>query len=349
VSIISLFVRYAAATAALGLAVLSAPGSQAENVKIGVVGTTSDAPFFIAEAKGYFRDEGLTVEFVKFDSGVRMVAVLGIGDLDVGGGATSAALYNAAKRDVNIKIVADKARTSKGYAFEAFLVRRQLYDSGKVRSFKDLKGLRISVNLAGTSEAVLLDKAVRLGGLKPTDIDPVYLSFAQQVTAFQNNAIDAAISAEPFVSYTLKQGTAVKLIGVDEYAPDFQNAVTFFGAKFAKEKPEPAKKFSRAFVRAVRFYNDALKDGQLRGPNAEDVISIMMKYATLKDAETYREFRSHGVHPDGLVNVDSLKESWQFFKDTGQIDGSVGVEEIVDLSFIRAAAAELGPYQAKPK
>lgn len=337
------------ALAALTLAAFSPAGSEAQNIKVGFVGTTSDAPFFIADAKGYFKDEGLTVEFVKFDSGVRMVAVLGIGDLDVGGGATSAALYNAAKRDVNIKIVADKARTSKGNAFEAFLVRKELYESGKVRSFKDIKGLRISVNLAGTSEAVLLDKAVKLGGLTPKDIEPVYLSFAQQVTAFQNNAIDAAISAEPFVSYTLKQGTAIKLIGVDEYAPDFQNAVTFYGAKFVKEKPEAGKKFARALVRAMRFYNDALKDGQLKGPNAEEVIGILVKYATLKDEATYREIKSHGVDPDGLVNVESLRESWQYFKDTGQIDGSVPVDAIVDLSFVRAAAKELGPYQPKAK
>jgi NitT/TauT family transport system substrate-binding protein len=340
--------RFGFAIAALAAALCPVP-LLAQDIKIGVVGTTSDAPFFIADANGYFKDEGLKVEFVKFDSGVRMVAVLGNGDLDVGGGATSAALYNAAKRDVNIKIVADKGRTSKGNAFEAFLVRKDLYESGKVRSFKDLKGLRISVNLAGTSEAVLLNEAVKLGGLTPKDIEPVYLSFAQQVTAFQNGAIDAAIAAEPFITYTLKQGTAIKLIGVDEYAPDFQNAVTFFGAKFAKEKPEMAKKFARAFVRAVRFYNDALKDGQLKGPNADEVIAIMMKYATLKDEATYREIRSHGVDPDARVNIASLRQSWQYFKDTGQIDGSVGVDDIVDLSFIRAAAKELGPYQPKAK
>src|SRR4051794_34623259 len=75
--------KYAVGAAALALVVLCSPSSQAENIKIGVVGTRSDAPFFIADAKGYFQDEGLTVEFVKFESGVRMVAVLGIGDLDV--------------------------------------------------------------------------------------------------------------------------------------------------------------------------------------------------------------------------------------------------------------------------
>jgi NitT/TauT family transport system substrate-binding protein len=129
----------------LMLAALCGP-SRTQELKVGVVGTTSDAPFFIADAKGYFKEEGLTVAFIRFDSAAKMVVPLGSGELDAGGGATSSALYNAAKREVNIRIVADKGRTSKGHAFEAFLVRKDLFDSGKVRSFRDLKGLRIAVN-----------------------------------------------------------------------------------------------------------------------------------------------------------------------------------------------------------
>jgi NitT/TauT family transport system substrate-binding protein len=324
----------------------SSAALRAEDLKVGVVGTTSDAPFFIAEAKGYYKDEGLTVNFIRFDSAAKMVVPLGSGELDAGGGATSSALYNAATRGVNIKIVADKGRTSRGHAFEAFLVRKDLYDAGKVRSFRDLKGLRVAVNSNANSEAVLLDLALKAGGLTIKDIDPAYLGFPQQPAGFQNGALDAAIVAEPFITYMLRQGTAVKLIGVDEYAPDFQNAVTLYGADFAKRKPEAAKSFMRALVRAMRFYNDALKDARLAGPNAPEVIAIMVKYAALKDAATYREIISHGVDPDGGVNVASLKQSWQYFRDSGQIDGSVTVDDVLDLSFVKAAVASLGPYQA---
>jgi len=55
----------------------------------------------------------------------------------------------------------------------------------------------------------------------------------------------------------------------------------------------------------------------------DEVIAIMVKYAALKDAATYREIVSHGVDPDGGVNVASLKQSWQYFRDSGQIDDEV--------------------------
>jgi NitT/TauT family transport system substrate-binding protein len=331
------------------LFLLAAAAARGEALKVGVVGTTSDASFFIADAKGYFKAEGLDVAFIRFDSAAKMVVPLGSGELDVGAGATSSALYNAAERRVNIKIVADKGRTARGYPFEAFLVRKDLYESGKVRSFRDLKGLTVAVNSNANSEAVLLNLAVQAGGLAMKDIRPVYLGFPQQPAGFQNGALDAAIVAEPFITYILRQGTAVKLMGVDEFAPDFQNAVTLYGADFARRKPEAARGFMRALVGAMRFYNDALKDAHLSGPHGEEVIAIMVKYAALKDAATYREIVSHGVDPDGRVNVASLKQSWQYFRDSGQIDGKVTVDDVLDLSFVEAAVSALGPYRPAPR
>src|SRR5215469_4233616 len=58
----------------IGLAIASVaalaatPGAALEPVKIAYVTSLASAPIFIAEAKGYFRDEGLTPELVRFDS-----------------------------------------------------------------------------------------------------------------------------------------------------------------------------------------------------------------------------------------------------------------------------------------
>jgi NitT/TauT family transport system substrate-binding protein len=139
-------------------------------------------------------------------------------------------------------------------------------------------------------------------------------------------------------------GTAVKLIGADDIYRDFQTAVTFYGASFIKNKPEDAKKFMKALVRGMRFYNDSLRDGKIAGPTADEVVAILVEYSHIKDPAVHRAIISHAVDPDGYVNVDSLKDAWEFFKDTKQIDGSVPVEEVLDLSFVKDAAKALGPY-----
>jgi NitT/TauT family transport system substrate-binding protein len=317
--------------------------AQAQPLNVGVVGTSSDAPFFIADKKGYFKDAGLTVNFIRFDSAAQMIAPLGAGQLDVGGGATSAGLYNAVAQGVHIKIVADKARNAAGYGFQALLVRKELAD--KVKDYTDLKGLKIATSAVGNSESSLLNEALQKGGLKLTDIEQVYIGFPQHPAAYANGAIDASITTEPTISTILKQGTAVRRFGVDEFFPNHQTAVTFYGEDFAAKKPEAAKKFMHALLRGFRFYNGALEGGHLAGPNAEEAIAILTEYSIIKDPAIYRAITSHAVDPDGAVDMASLVKDWQFFKDSGQVDGSVTVDKVVDMSFAKQAVVSLGPYK----
>ena len=95
-----------------------------------------------------------------------------------------------------------------------------------------------------------------------------------------------------------------------------------YGDPFIKNRRPVALKFMRAYLRAVRFYNDALADGRLAGPNGPEVVSILTKYSALKDADLYRV-----ITPPA-------------------IDGKVGPNDIVDTSFAAEAVAALGPYVA---
>jgi NitT/TauT family transport system substrate-binding protein len=333
----------------IALALLAAPAPAAE-LTVGITSVSTDAPFFIADKKGYFKEEGLSVRFANFDSAAKMVAPLGAGQLDVGSGATSAGLYNAGERGVGIRIVADKGRNAAGYGFQALMVRKALIDGGQFKSYADLKGRKVAVSAAGNSESSLLNEALRKGGLKWGDADVVYLGFPQHIAAFANGAIDASITTEPTITAILKVGTAVRFAGVDEFFPNHQTSVTFYGAQFMKEKPDDARKFMRALIRGMRFYNGALEGGHLKGANAEEVIAILTEYSKIKDPAVYRAMTSHAVDPDGNIDLASLRKDWQFFKDTGQIDGKVTVDDVTDMSFEKAAVAALGPYKpgAKP-
>src|SRR5471032_1667672 len=79
----------------------AARSDDAAPVRVGVMDALTMTPLFIAAAKGYFKDEGLDVEFVQFDSATNMVAPLGQGRLDVGAGALSAGYYNSVARGID--------------------------------------------------------------------------------------------------------------------------------------------------------------------------------------------------------------------------------------------------------
>src|SRR5919202_570559 len=101
----------------------------ADKVSVGLTNASTDVGLFVADAKGYFKEEGIELSFTPFDSAAKMIAPLGAGQLDVSGGAASSGLYNAVERGIDIRIVADKARNENG--FQSFLIRKALLDSGQ--------------------------------------------------------------------------------------------------------------------------------------------------------------------------------------------------------------------------
>jgi len=334
---------------ATGLGLADAHAQTAATVKVGTANTSSDAGFFIAEKKGYFKQEGINVEFIAFNSAAKMVAPLGVGQLDVGAGAPSAGLYNAIARGIDVKIVADKASSPPGFGYNPLLVRKDLIDSGRFKSFKDLKGLKVAVSAAGTSPAVMLNEALKKGGLSYSDVTVVSLGFPQHVMALQNKAVDASITTEPHVTTVVNLGAAVRFAGNDEFYPNQQVAVVLYGAIFIKDSPDTARKFMRAYIRGVRDYNDALLGAKLAGPNAEEIIAILNEYTPIKDPAVYRSIVAHGANPDGKVNEASLMKDLQFYREQGLIEGSVNIGKVVDHSFVEAVVKDLGPYVKRNK
>src|SRR5580692_691127 len=124
------------------LAVLAASlpgiGRADETVTIGIVGAASDITVFLAQKKGFLHDEGLTADIIAFDSGAKMVAPLGAGQLDVGAAAWSAGFFNAVDRGIGIKIVGDKATNMAPYDYRVVIVRKALIEQGAVKSLADL-------------------------------------------------------------------------------------------------------------------------------------------------------------------------------------------------------------------
>jgi len=334
--------------AALALAV-TALGAQAADeltmLRVGITSASSDVVFFIADKKGYFKQEGLAVKFTPFDSAAKMVAPLGAGQLDIGGGSASAGLYNAVLRGIDIKIVADKGSTPPGYGFQPLLVRKDLVESGRYKSLKDLKGMKIAGSAPGSASTSTLNEALKSVNLDPDDVKRVFMAFPQHVMALQNKAVDAALTTEPSATRAVQSGAAVRVMGDDVIYPNHQLAVVFYAGAFIKSDPESAKRFMRAYLRAARDYNAGLKDGKIAGPNAPEVISILTEYTSIKDPAVYRAITPQGISPDGKVHEASLKNDLQYFKDEGLVKGKVSVEQVLDHSFVDAALKDLGPYK----
>jgi NitT/TauT family transport system substrate-binding protein len=124
-----------------------------------------------------------------------------------------------------------------------------------------------------------------------------------------------------------------------------RSCLLLYSENFVTRRSDAARAFMRAYLRAVRFYNGALKDGRMIGPNADDVIAILSQTTSIKDPAIYKSITPTGMNPDGKVNVDSLAADLAFYKEQGLIEADVKVEQIVDHSFVEMALRQLGPYR----
>jgi len=314
--------------------------TQAANLKVpvGVSPVTSSIGIFIANEKGYFREAGIDVVLNPFKaSGAKMVPYLANGQLLIAGGNINAGVYNAITQDIPIKIVADKGTVSKGHGYLALIVRKDHISSGRYKTFKDLKGMKLAVTAKGVSQEIVIERYLEKGGLGMSDIRLVTLGYSDMNIALANKSIDATIQIEPYVAAAVKKGFAVRVAGDDEVYPDQQSAVIFMSPEFIRKYPKQAQGFVTAYVKGLRDYNRALDSG-----NRQEIISILGKYTSIKESKYYASMVPVGLNRDGYVNLDSLREDAQWFYNKGYIRNLPNFDKIVDMSYVENAKQALG-------
>lgn len=340
--------KFPGAIALACIAAFSLPARAADKISVGVLLAAGDMGLFIAEGRGYFKAENLDVSLTHLDSAVRMMPSLGSGDLDVGSGATSAALYNAAARKIDVRVVASRARTAPGYGYQALVVRKDLVDSGRYKTLADLRGLKFAFASPGSTPHSSLNEAAKKGGVPYDEISVIYLGFGAQVAALQSKAIDATIMVEPYLSQVVASGAAVNVSPTEDFYPAAEVSLLLYGDPFIKRRPEAAKRFMKAFLRGARDFNDAIDKGAWRNDgSADEIISIFARGVNMPES-IIRAITPQYPDPDGTLNIASLAKDLAFFKSRGEVTSQdITAEAIVDGSFAAAAAKELGPYVRK--
>jgi len=312
-------------------------------LQVGVMNSASDAGFFVAEERGHFREQGLSVEFVTFGAAAQMLAPLGAAQLDAGGTALTPGYLNAFARGIPVWVVADKGNTAPGWGYQGVLARQALVDDGTIRGAADLRGRKIGIPSLGSGAEAGLDRFLRTGGIDSRDTDLTQLTFPDMPAAMSGGSIDGAIAIEPFLTRIAADGSGAILAREDEYYPNHQVGVVYYSDAFAKERADVARRFMVAYLQAVRDYNDAFRKGD--AARRAEVVQALVKHTTVKDPALYDRMAMPGLNPDGEVNVESLREDYEFWLANGYQEERVTLTDLVDSSFVRYAVQQLGPYR----
>ena len=140
------------------------PGSAAvEPVSVGATAIIASAGLFVGIERGYFSQQGLDVQTTIVANSNDTLPLVATGKMDVANNAVTAFMVNAVNDGVNMKWVAGQASYTPKHGTLGLVVRKELYDSGQVRSLKDLKGRKVAVPIIAGGGAIVLDKGLAQG------------------------------------------------------------------------------------------------------------------------------------------------------------------------------------------
>lgn len=222
-----------------------------EKVKIGYRGQLFYLPAYVAEAEGYYEEQGLNVELVKFDSTNQLVEAVINGNIDAGvGGVNSLVpLTIEGKNKGLLKIF------TLGYfnrEFDDLLVRKD----SNIKTLQDMIGKTLST-LPGSTAMTWMNIMLEKEGLKGK-INVVQTKPSQQLNALSSGSVDAIFVLEPLSTIGEDKGISRVLVKspITTYFMDDMLFVTsVFSTDFVNKNPETAEKISNAIDKAIISIN----------------------------------------------------------------------------------------------
>lgn len=304
-------------------------------LKVGVLGTTGDGPVYIAFEKGYFTEQNLEIEFVRFGSALDMVAPLSAKQLDVGSGGIGAALFNAVSQGVPIKLVAETVRTPEGWQSNAWFVRTAIAD--QVKTPADLKGRTVA--LAATCTVIDTELSVLLerGGLQRSDITVRTIPYADHAAAFANGSIDFTYAFEPFNSTFRTTGVARAWLTGGSVIPNHVQSGIIYGPSII-EKPDVARAWMVGYLKGVR---EAYKN-YANLPLNDEITNILVKHGQQKDPARVRVTPLSPRNLDGAIDTNSVQTDLTYFKSAGCVQNAPAITQVIDNSYAEYAVSQLG-------
>jgi NitT/TauT family transport system substrate-binding protein len=207
-------------------------------------------------------------------------------------------------------------------------VRKDLVDSGQVKSFRDLKGKKIAILAKGNIQHYLVGKMAEEVGLTINDVELTFLNAASQVTAFETKAIDAAYAVEPWAARFAERGVAVPFRTPDQVKGlgPVQVGVIIYSGKFINERRPVAQRWMNAYLKAAEvFHKNGTKD--------PEIAAILEKY-TKVPAKVIQTAISPYQDPSGKLLVENLADQAEWFTKNG-MQQKISIDNALDLSFLK--------------
>ncbi len=279
------------------------------------------APLLFGIEKGFYRKEGVDLDFRILRTDLASAAMVGSREVDYMYSAGTA--LRVAARGLPIKVV---AYTLKNILF-------YLMAQPSIKTIPELRGKKIAVALPSDTGGLATKATLKAFGLDP-EKDVTYIAIgaaSTRLAAMEARSIEASIMPVPW-NIRMKQSGFTELAFAGNH---LKEPLTGFSTSVEKldKNPQQVRRVLRGYLRSLRAFRQDKKD-------AAEFIARRFRLDLAVAEESYR-IVLQSLSDDGTISQTSLQEFIEQVRKEPGIKKQVTVNDLVDFRILHEAAKEI--------
>lgn len=298
------------------------PNNNLTNITWGFAnrGGHHDWPFVMAQAKGFFSDEGINLTTRTIPGGDALAAAMGRGEIQIGRMGTPPFLQAIDNGSFpGGKMVASHVMHNLDHFF--LVVRPD------IQSLTDLKGQRIGVLSNGSCDGHLMKMELRRAGLDPQrDVTFVELrENYESLDGMARNEYAAKLTTEPMLAAGEIAGVLRLVEPVSVAEPHFQWGLLVARNEFIQQHPDQLKRLLRAHARGALYcQQNPIETKAMVKQEMPDYSDQVIELALTRTLPIW--------NVTGELDLPGVEVAIDMMLDIGSIQRRPTLDKIVDIS-----------------
>lgn len=290
-----------------------------ENVTIGYSALRISLPILVAQDKGFFNEEGLTVNLERFDTAQPLMQSLVAGSIQIGGYTALPITYTAMLRGKTDLYFVTSMLEDQNHRISSLIIPKNSPDDF---SYTSLEGKKIGI-LPTVAYKVWLEELLKNKGVDLKSVEIVQIDPSLQGNSLQTGQVNALFTNDPVATTIIQKGIG-RLLSNEVEIPNIFGEPFVFGSlnirkDFADSNPITINKVIVALDKAVEYINN----------NPSEANQVLKNY--LSDVQKpFVDFYPNALYQK---STETDPKIFQQISDKcaqlGIIDGELKVEDLV--------------------
>ena len=287
-------------------------------IKVGCIGLTCEAPLYSAYENGFFKDEGLDVEFVKCEW-AKYKDTLALGGFDITHHLIRMFL-KPLEQGLDVKFTG---------GVHTGCLRVQTGVDSAIAKPTDLKGKRFGVPGMGTPPMIFASRVLGDNGVDAgKDIEWKVYPAGELGLALEKGEVDAIADAEPIGTILVAGGKVKNVADQAKDAPykDEYCCAVISNGKWAEANPDLCARATRAILKGAKWVQE--------NPRAAAQLAVEKKYTASTPEVNTSAIGNLNYMPSISGAEVAMTKAATAMKNCGMLDASTNIDELVKKGFM---------------